>query len=221
MKVHLSAVVAAAVVLAGGSPARAQHGHGGGHGFGGHGFGGHGYGHGFGGHDYGHGFGHVGFYGHGHLYGWYGYPGAYGYYGYYPTYSYPAIVSSPPLVSSTLTAPAPPPVATALKANDLPAYAGPGVTLRLPAEYPEPVYVLADRREIELKPGAEVVLKDKGSYRVEFDRGGFFGTARLDLPEGAYKMVVGEKGWQLVPDAPAAGEPRRNTLPGPRAAEPK
>lgn len=95
----------------------------------------------------------------------------------------------------------------------LPTYTGPGVTLRLPAEFRGSVYVQVDKREVELKPGSEVVLKDKASYVVEFDRGGDFGAARQELTEGVYKLIVGEKGWQVAPDAPANGGLRRNTLP--------
>ncbi len=89
------------------------------------------------------------------------------------------------------------------------------MTLRLPAEFRGSVYVQVDKREVELKPGTEVVLKDKASYVVEFDRGGDFGAARQELTEGAYKLAVGEKGWQVAPDAPATGGLRPNPLPLP------
>lgn len=48
---------------------------------------------------------------------------------------------------------------------------------------------------------------------MEFDRGGEFGADRQELTEGSYKLVVGEKGWQVAPDAPANGGLRRNPLP--------
>lgn len=103
------------------------------------------------------------------------------------------------------------------------AYSGPGVAIRLPADLPGPVYLTVDGREIEVRPGAGVVLRDKASVVVEYDRGGDFGTARIELTEGTYKLVGGDKGWQIDPDAapPAAGTPRRNSLPPPVPAGPK
>jgi hypothetical protein len=120
--------------------------------------------------------------------------------------------------AATVTTPAADATAsTALRANPLPKYTGPGVKLRLPAGFTGPVYVTVDQREVELKPGAEVALSDKASYVVEFDRGGNFGTARYELKEGVYRITVGDKGWDLVADdtpARTTGEPRRNRLPG-------
>lgn len=203
MRVLLSFVATGIVVLAGGSVAQAQYFH-----------------------------GHAHYHrGHYHLHGHYHYPGYYSYpnysysglpviYGsssYAPTYSSPSVVSRPPvivypnpMVSPTTVVPA---SGTSLKPNAVPAYTGPGVTLRLPAEFPGSVYVTIDKREVELKSGTEVVLKDKASYVVEFDRGGDFGAARHELTEGVYKMAVGDKGWQVLPDVPNGGL-RRNVLPG-------
>ncbi len=230
MKIFLSFVATGLVVLAGGTLVQAQHGHGHGHGHGGHGFGGHGHGFGYGGHGHGlvysgHGHIHGHVHGHGHglpiggYYGSYagGYPYAYRSSLSYPVYTYPSIVAAPVVRSVTEVAPAP--VAgvttvTSLKPNAIPPYTGPGVTLRHPAEFPGSVYVQVDKREVEIKPGTEVALKDKPSYLVEFDRGGEFGTSSSDVTEGVYKFKVADKGWFLVPDDAAAGGVRRNALPG-------
>ena len=224
MKSLFTCTAAALAVLAGGPAARAQHGHGGhgGHVYGGHGgYGGHVYGgHGIG---YGHGLGHHSVHHYGHAYGL-----PYG--GYYPTYglglpypypsswsgpsySYPSVVVAPVVRPAAVVPAAGVTTSTALRPNAIPAYTGPGVTLRLPAEYPGSVYVQVDKREVEIKPGTEVVLKDKPSYLVEFDRGGEFGTSSSDVTEGVYIFKVADKGWFLVPDA-AAGGARRNALPG-------
>lgn len=231
MKILLSFVATGLAVLAGGTLVQAQHGHGGhgGYSHGGHGgysHGGHGYGHVVGhniGHAYSHG-GHAVGYGHGvsygHLYGGYSGIHLHGYtpvYNSYPSYSYPTVVAAPVVQSVAEVAPAP--VAgvvttTSLKPNAIPPYTGPGVTLRLPAEFPGSVYVQVDKREVEIKPGTEVALKDKPSYLVEFDRGGEFGTSSSDVTEGVYKFKVADKGWFLVPDDAAAGGVRRNALPG-------
>lgn len=212
---------AATAVLTGGTVAQAQHGHGWhghGHGHGGHGHGfvHGGYGHGFG---YGHG-GHL----HGHLHGLThgGYYGSYGLgypYTYGSSWSYPSVVA-PPVVQPVVTAP---PVvvpaggnttSTSLRPNAIPAYTGPGVTLRLPADYPGSVYVQVDKREVEIRPGTEVVFKDKSSYLVEFDRGGAFGASSAEITEGVYSFKVADRGWFLVPDAAPVGGVRRNALPG-------
>lgn len=225
MKSLVSFAAAGLAVLAGGSLAQAQHGHGGfGHGGYGHG----GYGHGGFGHghiDYHH--GHIDYHGHGYYPGYSGY-GSYGYaypYTYgsysYPRYYSPSVYSYPPVVSNAVVTPVTPVVpagdaSTSLRPNAIAPYAGPGVTLRLPAAYPGSVFVQVDKRELEIRPGTEVVLKDKGSYRVEFDRGGEFGTFSSDVSEGAYRFAVGDRGWHLLPDAtsPANGGLRPNTLPG-------
>lgn len=213
-------------------------GHGGGHSFGhgghysGHGFGhafghysGHGYHSGFGlsvglGHGFGHGY-HSGLYvqpyiGYSGSY-WGGYPSTYGSSWSTPTYYYPSVVTSP--------APAPASVVPAsgvvtstsysYKPNVLPPSTGAGLTLRLPAEFPNSLHLQIDKREIELKPGTEVTLKDRALFYVEFDRGGDFGIARYDLTEGSYRMTIGAKGWSVVSDAvaPTTGTARRNDLP--------
>jgi hypothetical protein len=196
MKSLLGFAAAGLAVLAGGSVAQAQYFH-----------------------------GHVHYHrGHYHLHGHWHYPSYYSVspviYGspwYTPAYSYPPVVSStptviyqPPVVNPTGVVSA---SAASLKPNALPPYTGPGVTLRLPAELTVPFYLQVDRRDVELKPGTEVTLKDKASYVVEFDRGGDFGAARQELTEGRYKLGVGAKGWYLVPD-PVNNDLRQNKLPG-------
>jgi len=163
--------------------------------------------------------------GHYHLHGHFHYPSYYPYsaspgisgsYGYTPTYTYPSVVTSvpavvyqTPVINSIAVVPA---SATSLRPNPLPPYAGPGVTLRLPAEYPNSIYVRIDKRDVELKPGTQITFKDKPTYFIEFDRGGDFGAAQDELMEGSYRMMVGPKGWFMVPDTD--GNLRRNVLPG-------
>lgn len=191
MKSLLSFAAAGLLLLAGGNAAQAQHFH-----------------------------GHAHYHrGHYHLHGHWHYPS---YHSYGSSWSYPTYYA-PPVVTNPVFQPAPAvvPVAgvttsTSLKPNALPPYTGPGVTLRLPADYPGPVYVRIDSRDIELKPGTEVTVKDKPACFVEFDRGGDFGAIRQELSEGSYRMTVGTKGWQVLPDSGAGGL-RPNTLP----AEPK
>lgn len=184
MKSLLSFAAVGLVLLAGGSVAQAQHFHG---------------------HTHYH-RGHIHYHGHWHYPSYFsGSPAIYG-----SSWSTPTIIYPTPLVNPTVIIPA---SATSLKPNALPPYTGPGVTLRLPAEFPGPVNVRIDNRDIELKPGTEVTLKEKPVYLVEFDRGGDFGAARHELTEGLYTMTVGNKGWQVVLTPSNGGLPR-NTLPG-------
>jgi hypothetical protein len=149
---------------------------------------------------------------HGHAHYHRGHIHLHGHY-HYPSYSQPSYYTTAPAVSPTVIVVQA--SAATLKPNALPSYTGSGVTLRLPAEFPDPVFVRIDKRDIELKPGTEITLKDKSSYFVDFDRGGDFGPARNELlSEGKYKMAVGHKGWLVLPDAPVPAELRRNKLPG-------
>lgn len=164
--------------------------------------------------------GHIDYHGHWHApsyYGSYGYasPSPYGFSSYPSYYSFPPVVTNPFVQpATTIVQAAGVTTSTSIRPNALPPYTGPGMTLRLPAEFPGPVYVQIDKREVEIKPGTEVVLKNKPSYLVEFDMGGDFGPSSNTIPEGAYKFAVGEKGWYMVPDAPANGGLRKNALPG-------
>lgn len=223
MRHRFTLAASALAVMAGGAAVQAQHGHSHGH-VTGHG----GFSHGSYVHSsYGHGgYVHGGYGGHVHgqihglpLGGYYGSYGVGSPYAYrptlsYPVYSYPSVVQPVVAVSPTVIPAAGVTTSTSLKPNAIPPYTGPGVTLRLPADYLGSVYVQVDKREVEIKPGTEVVLKDKYSYRVEFDRGGEFGTSSDDITEGVYKFKVADKGWFLVPDEAAAGGVRRNALPG-------
>lgn len=199
MKTLLSFAAAVLAVLAGGAVAQAQHFHGHAH--------------------YHH--GHIDYHGYWHYpsyssFGSYGYANPYTYGSYsYPRYYYPSVVTGSVIQPAPTIVPAAGvTTSTSLKPNALPPYTGPGVTLRLPAEFPGSVYLQVDKREVELKPGTEVALKDKASYVVEFDRGGDFGAARHELAEGVYKFAVGEKGWYMVPETPANSGLRKNSLPG-------
>jgi hypothetical protein len=174
--------------------------------------------------------GHYHLHGHWHYPSYYpAYPANYGSTWYQPAYGYPSVVVSPPTISYPnpvadpgVIVPANTPAsAPALKPNPLPQpnalppYAGPGVTLRLPAEFPNPVHVRIGNRDVELKPGTEVTLKDRASYVVEFDRGGDFGAARHELSEGVYKMTVGNTGWEVLLDTTPGKGLRLNPLPPP------
>lgn len=98
-------------------------------------------------------------------------------------------------------------------------YHGRGVTIRNPASTGARVAFLLDgRSELELAPGEVSLLRDKGRYVVEFDRGGDFGTARKELDEGTYEFSATSSGWDLqrTTSSSARGpEPlvRRNVLP--------
>lgn len=183
------------------------------------------------------GHGHHGHHGHG---GWHVdflFGGAY-----YPTpwyppyYYYPApapVVYAPqqiyvPLsqtavpVAPTATAAASAPASTpiTIRSNTTPAYRGNGVTIRNPsASSTNVAFVVDSRTEVELKPGDEVPLSQKGSYFVEFDRGGDFGTSKQTLTEGSYEFVVTAKGWELQKTSSDENSPvptpvvRRNMLP--------
>lgn len=158
--------------------------------------------------------GHIDYHGHWHAPSYYGSYGN-GFTSYPSYYSYPSLVTNPVVTPATTIVPVSGvTTATSFRPNALPPYTGPGMTLRLPAEFPGPVYVQIDKREVEIKPGTEVVLKNKPSYLVEFDMGGDFGPSSNTIPEGAYRFAVGEKGWYMVPDAPANGGLRKNALPG-------
>jgi hypothetical protein len=191
MKSLLSFAAAGLAVLAGGGAVQAQHFHG--------------HAHYHRGHYHLHGHWHYPSYSYPSYYSYSGYP-VYGSSWYTPAGSYPSAWVNPTVVVQAS--------ATSLKPNALPPYTGPGITLRLPAEFPRSVSVRIDNQDIELKPGTEVTLKDKASYIIEFDRGGDFGVARHELTEGVYKMTVGNRGWQVSNPAPGNDGLRPNTLPG-------
>ncbi len=182
----LGGAAAAVAVLAGGTTAQAQYFH-----------------------------GHVHYHnGHYHLHGHYHYPTPVSpgviTSGYFAPAVSPAVIVAPPAALIVTPSAAPP----ALRQNPLPAPApaavGPGLTLRLPAGFPNPVHVRVEQRDYELRPGTEETVKDRASYLVEFDQGGAFGAFSAEYVEGVYRFAVGARGWRLEPDAP-----RRNDLPPP------
>lgn len=130
--------------------------------------------------------------------------------GYFAPAVRPAVFVAPP-AAPVVAPPAAPP---ALPPNPLPAPApaavGPGLTLRLPAEYPNPLHVRVEQRDYELRPGTEVTVGGRAGYLVEFDQGGAFGPFSAEYVEGVYRFAAGPRGWRLEPDAP-----RRNELPPP------
>ena len=86
----------------------------------------------------------------------------------------------------------------AAQRNPLPPYKGPGVTIINPAKGDVTLsFAVDDQVVLEIAPGESRALKDKGSYIVEYDRGGDFGTARMQLAEGTYEFGVTERGWKL------------------------
>lgn len=91
------------------------------------------------------------------------------------------------------------------------------VTIRNPAASGGNVaFIVDENQEVALSAGQTQTLTDRGSYTVEFDRGGSFGTARKTLTSGAYEFQVTERGWDLVEAGRIATKPsiRRNELPG-------
>lgn len=91
------------------------------------------------------------------------------------------------------------------------------VTIRNPAASGGTVaFVVDDNDEVTLNAGQTQTLTHRGSYNVEFDRGGDFGVARKSLSSGAYEFQVTERGWDLVEAGRVASKPsvRRNELPG-------
>ena len=96
-------------------------------------------------------------------------------------------------------------------------YSGPGVTIRNPAEPGAQLsYTIDSRHVYDMAPGQMQQLATKGSYLVEFDRGGEFGRARYTITEGLYDFTPTDRGWELYrqPDAVAAAERvKSNPLP--------
>jgi hypothetical protein len=96
-------------------------------------------------------------------------------------------------------------------------YTGPGVTIRNPAEPGARLsYTIDARHAQDIAPGAAQQLDAKGSYLIEFDRGGDFGRARYTITEGLYEFTPTDRGWELYrqPDAAAAAQRvKSNPLP--------
>ena len=181
--------------------------------------------------------------GHGHCHGHGGwhvdflFGGAYYPRPWYPSYYYypapaPVVYAPQPIyvplaqttvpVAPTVTAAPSTPATTpiTIRSNTTSAYRGSGVTIRNPvATSTNVAFVVDSRSDVELKPGDEVPLNQKGSYFVEFDRGGDFGTSKQTLTEGSYEFVVTAKGWDLQKTSTDDNSPvptpvvRRNTLP--------
>jgi hypothetical protein len=128
-----------------------------------------------------------------------------------PTYiTVPAAQSAAPATSTNMTAAAP-------RTNALAPYRGSGVTIKNPiASGTSLGFVVDSRTEAALAPGDSMPLVEKGSYFVEFDRGGEFGTARRTVTEGSYEFVATPNGWDLQRATEAAVPTpvvRRNSLP--------
>jgi hypothetical protein len=95
-------------------------------------------------------------------------------------------------------------------------YSGPGVTIRNPAASAVTLsYVIDSRQAYEIAAGQTEQLTAKGSYLVEFDRGGDFGRARYTITEGLYDFTPTDHGWELYrqPAAAQAQRVKSNPLP--------
>jgi hypothetical protein len=96
-------------------------------------------------------------------------------------------------------------------------YAGPGVAIRNPAGPGAQLsYTIDARHAYDIAPGQTQQLTTKGSYVVEFDRGGEFGRARYTISEGLYDFTPTDRGWELYrqpDDAAAAQRVKSNPLP--------
>jgi hypothetical protein len=83
-----------------------------------------------------------------------------------------------------------------------------------------PVGFLADGQSVSLSDGQSHTFYGAAARTIEFDRGGDYGTARVELTGGQYEFVVTSRGWDLVPRGDSAGNVAqkaaapRNTLPG-------
>ena len=73
-----------------------------------------------------------------------------------------------------------------------------------------------------LSDGQSHTFYGGGPRTIEFDRGGDFGTARVELTGGQYEFLVTSRGWDLVRAATRrqrlAKRPRRHAMPCPAAA---
>ena len=78
--------------------------------------------------------------------------------------------------------------------EDLPA----GLVIRNPKESAATIYYLVDGDVHSLKPGDSEQITSPGTHVVMFDRGGNFGTAKLELTEGVYTFAVTPEGWSLT-----------------------
>jgi len=92
-------------------------------------------------------------------------------------------------------------------------YAGPGVTIRNPANSKVKLaYLLDDSQEQEIAAGETQKLTEKGSYIISFDRGGKHDSARYTITEGLYQFTMTDHGWELY---------RQKEMPTETQADPK
>lgn len=160
---------------------------------------------------------------HGHHHHFYPRPYVYAYAPPPVTYVYPqpAVQVVAPTYAPAATAPAPSNWSGRAepRSNTLPASQTivSTVTIRNPlANGGAVAFVVDESDEVTLQSGQTQTLTNRGSYSVEFDRGGSFGVARKNLSSGAYEFQVTERGWDLVEAGRVATKPsvRRNELPG-------
>ena len=90
------------------------------------------------------------------------------------------------------------------------------VTIKNACSHEVAVAFLVDGKEAQLDDGATQSFS--GARVVDFDRGGDFGSAQMELTPGDYEFVIGDKGWQLVrnetkSDSSQLPVAKKNTLP--------
>jgi len=66
------------------------------------------------------------------------------------------------------------------------------------------VAFLADGQQVALSDGQSHTFYGGGTRTIEFDRGGDFGTGRVELTGGQFEFVVTSRGWDLVRRGEAA-----------------
>ena len=100
-------------------------------------------------------------------------------------------------------------------------YSGPGVTIRNPAEPGIQLsYTIDARQGYDIAARQTQQLATKGSYLIEFDRGGEFGRARYTITEGLYDFTPTDHGWELYRQPESAAAERVKSNPLPAAATP-
>ena len=129
-----------------------------------------------------------------------------------PTYAPPPVAVRPLDARVSLSDRTPAKTASAPPKNAIPAGR---VTIKNACSQEVSVAFLVDGKEAQLDDGASQSFS--GAQVVDFDRGGDFGSVRMELIPGDYEFVIGDNGWQLVRIEAKSLEPspvaKKNTLP--------
>jgi hypothetical protein len=93
-----------------------------------------------------------------------------------------------------------------------------GLVLRNPAKSGGTVLYVLDGRVHSLRPGEKQELPKGLSWRIQFHRGGDFGSADYSLGNGTYSFQATLRGWELLQtgDVPASTSGDKTNL---RSAE--